>query len=277
MRRLTYIFTFLTLLISLASFAPAHKSAQLYSIPTQTINLYKSLAYNSRTSAQTIKAFQISEQVTYKEYKDYLTSIKKDSSATFYLTQLPDSSIGSAEVYKEYITSVEYDNFPVLGISWDNAMNFCKWKTQKENKDGIQVIYRLPNCSEWLAAYSYLSENKIKNDFNRNYSDWLVNAFDESVSHYASDTSSSQFIYDWLYFHASKDPLGYKRKLVIGNSYLYQQQNILFYLFSFYANEGYRQIGFRYVKETVSESPETGQNGKSIAQSLIEHWGLKNK
>ena len=116
----------------MASFSPSDKSAQLYSIPTQTINLYKSLAYNSRTSAQTIKAFQISEQVTYKEYKDYLTSIKKDSSATFYLTQLPDSSIGSAEVYKEYITSVEYDNFPVLGISWDNAFKlFTVYQTAR--------------------------------------------------------------------------------------------------------------------------------------------------
>lgn len=277
LRRLTYILTVLTMTILLASYSPADKSAHLFFIPTQTINLYKLLADNSKTTTQTIKAFQISGQVTFKEYKDYLTSVKKDSSEKFYLTQLPDTTIGSAEVYKKYISSADYDNFPVLGISWDNAMNFCKWKTRKENKGSIQFIYRLPNCSEWLAAYSYLSENKIKNDFNKNYSDWLINSKDESVYDFANNISPKQFIYDWLYFHTSKDPAVLKRKQVIGNSYLYQQEHILLYSFSFYANEGYRQISFRYVKETVSESPETYQNGKSIAKSLIEHWGLKNK
>lgn len=277
MRRLAYILTVITLTILLLSYSPVNNLEQLFSIPTQTINLYKLIDFNLKETVQTIKAFKISEQVTYKEYKNYLASVKNDSSTNFYLTQLPDSTIGPAEVYKKYITSKDYDNFPVLGISWDNAMNFCKWKTRKENKDSIQFVYRLPNCSEWLAAYSYLSENKIKNDFNKNYSDWLINSKDESFYNFGNNTSSKQFIYDWIYFHTSKDPAVLKRKQVIGNSYLYQPENILRYSFTFYANDGYRNVSFRYVKENVSESPKTYLIETNIAKSLIEHWGLKNK
>jgi hypothetical protein len=261
----------------LVSYSPDYKQAQFYLIPKQTIDLFKVLADNSKTTTHTVEAFQISEQISYKEYKEYLSAIKKDSSAKFYLTQLPDSSIGPAAVHKKYNSSSDYDIFPVLGISWDNAMNFCKWKTQKENKDSIKFIYRLPMASEWLAAYSYLSENKIKNDFNKNYSDWLINSYDESVNENAGTSSSKQLFYDWFYLHTSKDPLALNRKQVIGNSYLYQQERLMRYSFSFYANEGYRHIGFRYVKEAFFESPETYQSGKSIAKSLIERWGLKRK
>lgn len=275
MKRFAFILPFLTLAVVLASYAPARKSAQLFSIPTQTIDLYKLIADSSKSAIQTIKGFQISEQVTFKEYKEYLTSVKKDSSEIFYLSQLPDSSIGSAEVYRKYLNSSKFDNSPVLGISWENAMNYCKWKTLADNKDSIQFVYRLPNCSEWLAAYSFLTENKIKNDFNKNYSDWLINSKDESIYDFINEIAPKPFEYDWMYFHSNNDPLALKRKQVIGNSYLYQQESILRYSFSFYANEGYRQIGFRYVKETISESPETYQNGRSIAKSLLEHWGIR--
>ncbi len=262
------------------SYSRGSKTTQLFSIPTQTIDLNQFIAYKTKSGKQTIKAFEISKQVTYKEYKQYLSAVKKDSSAKFYATQLPDSSIGTAEVFKKYISSSDYDNYPVMGISWDNAMNYCKWKTIKENKDSIKVIYRLPNCSEWLAAYSYLSENKIKNDLNGNYSDWLINSHDESILEFSPsqlDEKQPLFAYDWLYFHSKKDPIAMKRKLVIGNSYLYQQEKILLYSFSFYAFEGYKQIGFRFIKEKVSQSPINNKQKNSIAQSLIEHWNLSNK
>ncbi len=277
MKRLNYILRILTIIIVLSSYSTASKSARFYNIPTQTINQYELIGDNSKTTKQTINAFQISEFVTLKEYKNYLSSVKKDSSTEFYINQLPDSCIGSVDVYNKYLNSSAFDNFPVVGISWDNAMNFCKWKTINENKVNIQFIYRLPHCSEWLAAYSYLSKNKIKNDFNKNYSDWLINSKAESIFEVGLE-SPLKFKYDWVYLHENKDQKVAKRKLVIGNSYLYQQENILRYKFNFYSYKGYRQISFRYVKEKVSESYTAYHHKfeKNTAKSLLEHWGLKN-
>lgn len=263
--------------ILLTSYTLADKSVQLFDIPPQTINLFKILGDNSKGKDQPIKGCQISGLVTYKEYKEYLSAIKKDSSKTYYQTQLPDSNIGSTEVRNKYINSSEYDDFPVLGISWDNAMNFCKWKTLKENKDSIQFIYRLPNCSEWLAAYFYLSDNKIKNDFNKNYSDWLLNSKDESFYDFNNSTKD-EFPFNYIYFHKKNDPLVLKRKFVIGDSYLFQQDKLVnYYSFSFYSTEGYRQVSFRYIKESVNQSEKVYAKGKSLAVNILEYWGIKTK
>ncbi len=261
----------------MTSYTLTDKSVQLFDIPSQTINLFKILGDNSKGKDQTIKGCQISGLVTYKDYKEYLSAIKKDSSEAYYQTQLPDSNIGSTEVRNKYINSSEYNDFPVLGISWDNAMNFCKWKTLKENKDSIQFIYRLPNCSEWLAAYFYLSENKIKNDFNKNYSDWLLNSKDESFYDF-NNSMKDVFPFNYIYFHKKNDPLVLKRKFVIGDSYLFQQDKLLnYYSFSYYSSEGYRQVSFRYIKEPINQSEKVYPKGKSFAVNILEYWGLKTK
>ena len=258
--------------ILLSGYSFFNKSAALFSIPTQTINLFKILGDSVRGKDQTIKKFQISELVTYREYKEYLSAIKRDSSESYYQTKLPDSNIGSVEVRNKYITRPDYDDLPVLGVSWDNAMDFCKWKTLMENKDSIRFIYRLPNCSEWLAAYFYLVESNIKNDFNKDYSDWLLNSKDESILGYDKDF----FPFNFIYFHKKNEARVLRRKFVIGDSYLFQQEELInYYSFSYYADEGYRQVSFRYIKELLNQSEFVYRGGKTFAANIIEYWGIK--
>ncbi|MEQ1734400.1 MAG: SUMF1/EgtB/PvdO family nonheme iron enzyme, partial [Bacteroidia bacterium] len=179
MKQIIYIITGIAFVVLLASYTLVNNPTSFFNIPAQTINLYKIIGVNTTAKEHTVKSFNISELISYKEYKTFLNDTKNDSSIEYYQTLLPDSNIGSIEIRNKYIKGNAYDNLPVLGISWDNAMNFCRWKTLKENKDSIQFIYRLPIYSEWLAAYFYLSQNKIKNDFNQNYSDWLINSKSE--------------------------------------------------------------------------------------------------
>jgi len=242
-----------------------------YKIPEQTLKLYEILGDTAKTGEFTINEFEISALVKYSEYREYLNSVKKDSSEAFYLSQLPDTNISADKsVYLKYISGNEYDNFPVLGISWDNAMNYCKWKTIKDNPgNNISFVYRLPQCSEWLAAKYYLDKNNIKNDLDKNYSDWLFNTMDESVFVW-SDNNESGFAYDNVYLHGQNDLRVRKRKLVIGSSFLYQQENYMSFNFSFYADQGYRQISFRYIKEYVKPG-----DPKSNANRLLKKWNLK--
>jgi formylglycine-generating enzyme required for sulfatase activity len=44
---------------------------------------------------------------------------------------------------------------PVCGVSWQDATNFCRWLTQKEQKERVLLpaeFYRLPRDAEWSVA-----------------------------------------------------------------------------------------------------------------------------
>ncbi len=277
MNRIAIILIFYLLVILLTSFEIEDRSAKIFDIPSQTINFFKILGDSSNGKEDKIKGFQISELVTYKEYKEYLNAIRKDSSFKYYQTQLPDSNIGSNEVRAKYIGSSEFDELPVLGISWDNAMNFCRWKTIKENGDSVQFLYRLPNCSEWLAAYWNLSKNNIQNDFNKKYSDWLLNTKFENILEFRANWKGS-LIFEHNYFAGKDESLTLKRKLVIGDSYLFQQEKLLNYcLFNYYSTEGYRQVSFRYVKELANETDKNIFQNRGKPVSILEYWGLNLK
>ena len=79
--------------------------------------------------------------------------------------------------------------------SWEAAMNYCKWRTQQENKTAdIKFIYRLPKLGEWLAAYQYLINNGNTNDFSKHFSDWTMNTYFEGVSGFKSDSIFNNLI-----------------------------------------------------------------------------------
>jgi hypothetical protein len=244
-------------------------------IPAQSIDLHN-LIGDDTNKTYSISEFSISDFITYKEYKKYLNSIKKDSSESFYTSQFPDSNISTnKQVYQSYINENKYDTLPVIGISWENAMNYCKWKTLNENHgNSIDVIYRLPNCSEWLSAYYYFKTNNIPNDMNQLFSDWLLNSKDESLPE-ISKFMEDYFPYDYIYLHLKEDSPSMKRKFVIGDSFLYQQETLANYrLYSFYSTKGYRQIGFRYIKEQVNQSKNAYPKGESYAVKVLKYWNL---
>ena len=243
-----------------------------YSVPAQKLHLYQILGDKSDTSLFHIDSIQISSFITYRQYKEYLASVKKDSSLQFWLSQFPDSNMTSAEKWEKYVNSNKFDNYPVLGISWDNAMNYCKWKTIKDNTNGtIEYIYRLPNANEWLASYYFLQTNNFASDMNILYSDWLTNAYDESA-YFFDGLPKDYFRYDYEYYHLNNDPPVLKRKRVIGNSYLFYKPNLEKHLTGtyYYADKGYRHIAYRIVKVRVDNS-KTGKDAKWI----LKRWGVK--
>jgi hypothetical protein len=236
-------------------------------IPEQHLNLFEMVGDTVRTGIDTTKEFEVSDFITFGEYKTYLNAIKQDSSADFYLSQFPDSNITiDDKIYSTYITDKSYDKYPVLGISWDNAMNYCKWKTLRANKkDTIEFLYRLPTLSEWLTAYQYYKANNKKHDFNEKYSDWLLNAFEESFVIWG-DKSTFKNYYNYEYYHKKNGTFVSKRKLIIGSSYLYENNHVFSNHKYGLADEGYRHVAFRIVKVKISDYN---------IKSLFKYWELK--
>jgi formylglycine-generating enzyme required for sulfatase activity len=116
-----------------------------------------------RTDGSTTKDFEVTidpfwmsqTEVSVKQYNEYLESVKNDSVAHFYETALPDIN---KTPFKDYFLNKRYSDFPVVGISLQQAMNYCKWMTNTENlklkgkgKPPVQD-YRIPSEVEWVYA-----------------------------------------------------------------------------------------------------------------------------
>lgn len=253
---------------------PFAANSQSLSIPAQTIILndfIPNIAYTHNIKIS-VNKFEISNQVTLKEYKVFLDEMKKDSGEVIYLTLLPDSSIAPKKIREEYFNSGKYDEYPVVGISWDNALRYCKWLTVKNNSDTLRIIYRLPNLYEYFSAYSHLQKSALPNDLNTLYADWLMDTKDESVV--AGDNSIPLSYY---YFHQKTDANALKRKIVMGKSFHHSFQSFEEYMkFSFYAQEGYAHIGFRIVTDKSNESLKINSEGNTPVYSnpLLQYWNL---
>lgn len=258
-----------------------------YIIPEQKINLNEFYA-NSRKkldTAYSTASFEISHQVTFAQYKVYLNAIKKDSGEAFYLSQLPDSNMCLDKSHSEYIKSKKYDDFPVAGVTWECAMNYCRWKTITDNKgDTTHFIYRLPYLNEWFISLNHFNQSKEKNDFNNYLSDWLIDSKDESIYDFESGYSSSFSGYTY-FSNRKKDPPSMLRKMVIGDSYKFQFTNLIDYVYyNYYQYEGYAHVGFRYVKinldrvsinEKFKDHPIKKYNGLTTNHKLaLLEWKL---
>jgi hypothetical protein len=80
-------------LIIITSLSIQVNGQKFYTVPRQELELYQLLGIKENHIIDTIHSFEISDFITYREYKKYLNSIRKDSSEQFYLSQLPDTNI----------------------------------------------------------------------------------------------------------------------------------------------------------------------------------------
>ena len=113
---------------------------------------------------------------------EYLTAVNFGRFSKEHLATLPDTLVWrDAQAYNEpyvkyYYRHLAYRNYPVVGISHDQALAFCKWRTERVKafyylryKKKIDINYRLPSEQEWefLASigpdvFSHNGKNKNK-------------------------------------------------------------------------------------------------------------------
>jgi hypothetical protein len=192
--------------------------------------------------------FEISEFITVNDYKLFLKAIYKDSGEAFYNQYVPHGSINEKKIIDAFWSDSTFGTQPAIGITWEAAQAYCKWlghilKTDKN------YSYRLPNIHEWCIYSNQSNLIDIKN-FGL-YSEWTINVMDESL--YGIDPKQNS-INSYEYEHGKDDPQVFKRKIVLGDNFMEKFEfPIDASVRSYYADEGYRTIGFRVVRTQITE------------------------
>jgi formylglycine-generating enzyme required for sulfatase activity len=110
---------------------------------------------------------------------------------------LPDTSVwldpsAYNKPYEEYyFRHPAYENYPVVGVSYEQALAFCKWRTERvkeqwylKTKKELNIEFRLPTKEEWE-----LISNNGMNVFNSNgknkKGEFMLNCLNDNM--YQSD------------------------------------------------------------------------------------------
>ncbi len=109
-------------------------------------------------------------EVSNGDYKKYLDFLNKSGQTEKYKESLPDTSLWKENKNNEpysvyYFSYPSYSKYPVIGVSYEDAVEYCKWLTDqynlKKKKEFQKVIFRLPSKDEWIYAADGGDKNKI--------------------------------------------------------------------------------------------------------------------
>lgn len=129
-------------------------------------------------------------EVTNFNWREYVIWLEKKygKTALEYKNALPDTLVWREitsynEPYtKYYFSHLAYNDYPVVGISYEQAVQYCKWRTErvkelfktkaltdKKNVYPINFEYRLPTKEEWETAakigYSEKTKKQLENKY----------------------------------------------------------------------------------------------------------------
>ena len=88
----------------------------------------------------TVSSFYMDEtEITNLHWLEYLHAVQKDSSQEFYETALPDTTVWLSKLSfndqftEQYLRYPGFRMYPVVGVSWVQASDYCKWRTEAVN------------------------------------------------------------------------------------------------------------------------------------------------
>ena len=130
--------------------------------------------WNTTPTKQQIRSFYMDQaEVTNLEYLFYLQYLEKvfppqdDNYRKIYQAALPDTlvwrdALGFNELLTEsYLRHPSYADYPVVGVSWNQATEYCKWRTDRVNE---KILYDKGVLNKLFDQDSLVVEGKNRFD-----------------------------------------------------------------------------------------------------------------
>ena len=116
-----------------------------------------------KMKSENIPSFFISEyEVSNYQYLVYLDDLQKQGKENEYYKALPDTLVWQEKLsYNEpytqyYFRHPAYRDYPLVGVSHEQAEMYCKWLTEKYNSEPKRkfknVVFKLPTRYQWEYA-----------------------------------------------------------------------------------------------------------------------------
>ena len=137
-------------------------------------------------------------EVSNLQYRNFLSDLMNSNQKTIYQICLPDTlcwrspSNYNEPFIKYYFRNESYDNYPVVGISYEAANQYCTWLTQKYNQDPKRkfrkVCFKLLTKEEWIFAARDSDTSKVYT--------WGTGFIQNNRKQFLCNFNHTSFIYD---------------------------------------------------------------------------------
>ena len=148
----------------------------------------KDIEYNqdNQTHRKTVQSFYMdTEEVSNENWKEFLYHVENGSPGSEMVNMefndlYPDTVLWARDLafneplVHSYFQHPSFDRYPVVGITWHQANEYCKWRTSfvnasrqgKKGKKGGQAVnlpdkFRLPTEAEWEYAARGAQESQL--------------------------------------------------------------------------------------------------------------------
>lgn len=235
------------------------QEAKRFKIPITKIALSEIVPKIKRDTIVEQKSFEVTQFITLGAYKEFLTFLAQAYDENKAIPYSPDSSICLAfEDYTAYLTDTIYEKYPVLGVSWENAMSYCIWRSRQDGIVQQGFYYQLPNFTEYAAIRKMDSLKSELNLIHEDYSEWSMVSKDETLLEFAVRRKINISFLNYIYLGEEKDQPAMKRKEILGNNFHFKRKNVFINDFlSFHQFKGYHYVGFRMIKNEIPNEDDS--------------------